>query len=40
MPEEGLAHRACGVVDSGDEDGLPRVAIHKHDEEFLSVVGR
>ena len=39
MLEEGFAHRACGVVARGDEDGIPRVAIHKHDEEFLSVVG-
>ena len=39
MPEEGFAHRVCGVVARGDEDGVPRVAIHKHDEEFLSVVG-
>ena len=39
MPEEGFAHRACGVVARGDEDGIPRVAIHKHNEEFLSVVG-
>ena len=39
MPEKGLAHHACGVVARGDEDGIPRVAIHKHDEEFLSVVG-
>ena len=36
--EEGFAHRVCGVVARADEDGIPRVAIHKRDEEFLSVV--
>ena len=39
MPKEGLAHRVCGVVARGDEDGIPRVAVHKHDEELLAVVG-
>ena len=40
MTEEGFTHRACGVVARGNEDGVPRVAVHKHDEELLSVVGR
>ena len=39
MAEEGLAHRVCGVVARGDEDGIPRVAVHKHDEKLLAVVG-
>ena len=39
MPEEGFTHCVCGVVARGDEDGVPRVAVHKHDEELLSVVG-
>ena len=40
MAEESLAHRVCGVVARGDEDGIPRIAVHKHDEELMSVVGR
>ena len=39
MAEEGFTHRVCGVVARGNEDGVPRVAVHKHDEELLSVVG-
>ena len=39
MPKESLTHRVCGVVARRDEDGIPRVAVHKHDEELLSVVG-
>ena len=39
MPKEGLAHCVCGVVARGDEDGIPRVAVHKHNEELLAVVG-
>ena len=39
MPKEGLAHRVCSVVARVDEDGIPRVAVHKHDEELLAVVG-
>ena len=40
MPKDGLAHCVCGVVVRGDEDGIPRVAVHKHNEELLSMVGR
>ena len=39
MPKEGLAHCVCGVVARGDEDGIPRVAVHKHNDELLAVVG-
>ena len=39
MPKESLTHRVCGVVARRDEDGIPRVAVHKHDEELLAVVG-
>ena len=39
MAEESLAHRVCGVVARGDEDGIPRIAVNKHDEELMSVVG-
>ena len=38
MTEEGFIHRACGVVARVNEDGVPRVEVHKHDEELLSVV--
>ena len=40
VPKEGLAHCVCGVVARGDEDGIPRVAVHKHNEKLLAVVGR
>ena len=39
MAEESLAHRVCGVFARGDEDDIPRIAVHKHDEELMSVVG-
>ena len=39
MPEKSFTHRACGVIARGDKDGVPQIAIDKHDEEFLSVVG-
>ena len=39
MAEESLAHRVSGVVARGDEDGIPRIAVHKHNEELMSVVG-
>ena len=39
MAEESLAHRVCGVVARGNEDSIPRIAVHKHDEELMSVVG-
>ena len=39
MPKESLNHRVCGVVVRRDEDGIPQVAVHKHDEELLAVVG-
>ena len=39
MAEESLAHRVCGVVARGNKDGIPRIAVHKHDEELMSVVG-
>ena len=29
MAEEGFTHRVCGVVARGNEDGVPRVAVHK-----------
>ena len=40
MPKEGSTHHVCGVVARRDEDAIPRVAVHKHDEELLAVVGR
>ena len=39
MPKEGLTHRVCGVVARWDEDGIPLVTVHKHNEELLAVVG-
>ena len=39
IPKEGLSHRVRGVVARWYEDGIPRVAIHKHDDELLAVVG-
>ena len=39
MAEESLAHRVCRVVARGNEDSIPRIAVHKHDEELMSVVG-
>ena len=39
MAEESFTQRVCGVVARGNEDSVPRIAVHKHDEELLSVVG-
>ena len=39
MPEENFAHHVYGVVAGRYKDSVSGVAIHKHDEEFLSVVG-
>ena len=39
MPKEGLTHRVCGVIARRDEDGVPRIAVDKHDEELLAVIG-
>ena len=39
MPKEGLTHRVCGVIARRDKDGVPGIAVHKHDEELLAVVG-
>ena len=38
MAHEGFTDRVSGVVAGRDEDGVLRVAIHKHDQEFLAVV--
>ena len=39
MPKEGLTHRVCGVIAWRDEDGVRWIAVHKHDEELLAVIG-
>ena len=39
MSEEGVTHRVCSVIASQDKDSVPGVAIYKHDEELVSVVG-
>ena len=38
MAHEGFADHVGGVVAGRDEDGVFRIAIHKHDQEFLAVV--
>ena len=38
MVHEGFADRVGGVVTGRDEDGIFRIAIHKHDKAFLAVV--
>ena len=38
MAYEGFADRIGGVVAGRDEDGVFRIAIHKHDQEFLAVI--
>ena len=38
MAHEGFADSVGGVVAGRDEDGVFRIAIHKHDQEFLAVV--
>ena len=38
MAHEGFADCVGGVVAGRDEDGVFRIAIHKHDQEFLAVV--
>ena len=40
MAHEGFADRIGGVVAGRDEDSVFRIAIHKHDQEFLAVVRR
>ena len=39
MAQEGLTHRVRVMIAGRNEDGILRVAIHEHDEEFLAVVG-
>ena len=39
MPEEGVTHRVCSVIASRDKDRVPGVAIYKHDEKLVSVIG-
>ena len=39
MPEEGVTHRVCSVIASQDKDSVPGVAIDKHDEKLMSVIG-
>ena len=39
MPKEGLTHRVYGVIARWDEDGVPRIAVDKHNEELLAVIG-
>ena len=39
MPKEGVTHRVCSLIASRDKDSVPGVAIYKHDEELMSVIG-
>ena len=39
MSEESFAHRVCGAIAGRYKDSVSGVAIHKQNEEFLSVVG-
>ena len=39
MPKEGVTHRVCHVIASRDKDRVPGVAIDKHDEKLMSVIG-
>ena len=38
VAQEGFAYRANGMITGGNEDGVLRVTIHEHDEEFLAVI--
>ena len=40
VAQEGFAHSVRGVIAGWNEDGVFRIAIHKHDEEFLAVIRR
>ena len=39
MPKEGITHRACCVIARRDKNCVPRIAINKHDEKLMSVIG-
>ena len=39
MLKEGLTHLVCGMIARRDEDGVLRIAVKKHDEELLAVIG-
>ena len=38
-PKEGVTHLACRVIASRDKDRVPGIAINKHDEKLMSVIG-
>ena len=40
VAQEGFAHRVRCVIAGRNEDGVFRIAIHEHDEEFLVVIRR
>ena len=40
VAQEGFAHSVRGVIAGRNEDGIFRIAIHEHDEEFLVVIRR
>ena len=39
MAQEGFAHRVCSVIAGRNKDGILQVAIYKHNEELLVVIG-
>ena len=39
MPKEGITHRACCVIAHRNKNCVPRIAINKHDEKLMSVIG-
>ena len=39
MAQEGFAHHVRGMIARRNKDGIPRLTIHKHNEEFLAVIG-
>ena len=39
MLKEGVTHRACYVIARWDKNGVLRLAINKHDEQLMSVIG-
>ena len=40
MSQESIAHRVCRVIAGWYQDGVPGEAIDKHDDEFMSAIGR
>ena len=39
MPKEGVTHRVCPVIARRDKNCVLRIAINKHNEKLMSVIG-